>query len=228
MALFGFTFWPGRLGWRRRPGWPRCGWPWQRQPQASVFQSASGTDLTMERCRLRYLGFWQGRWGSTGWFGEPGPLVGSLCRVFALHPDASVTLAKRALRGEKVWQAHRSRYYQRLVRLGHGHRSSVAGLCLDGGGWPGLGCWPCPGVLAAVHHLTMIYLSICSWGIGSTAPGGATKLGVSSLDKQNYYSLLVFLSDVMGSCWQLAGLPRALQFLHSQEFMPASLVQGWG
>src|SRR5574340_471031 len=32
--------------------------------------------------------------------------------------DASVTLARRALRGEMIWQAHRSHYYQRAVLLG--------------------------------------------------------------------------------------------------------------
>lgn len=36
--------------------------------------------------------------------------------------DASVTLLKRALRGEKVWHAHREHYYQRLVRMGWSHR----------------------------------------------------------------------------------------------------------
>lgn len=36
--------------------------------------------------------------------------------------DASVTLVRRALRGEKVWQAHRSHYYQRVVLLGASHR----------------------------------------------------------------------------------------------------------
>jgi hypothetical protein len=35
--------------------------------------------------------------------------------------DASVTLARRLLRREKVWQAHRDHYYQRLVQLGWGH-----------------------------------------------------------------------------------------------------------
>jgi UDP-N-acetylmuramyl pentapeptide phosphotransferase/UDP-N-acetylglucosamine-1-phosphate transferase len=36
--------------------------------------------------------------------------------------DASVTLARRALRGEKIWLAHRSHYYQRVVLLGATHR----------------------------------------------------------------------------------------------------------
>jgi len=39
--------------------------------------------------------------------------------------DASVTLARRLLRREKVWQAHRDHYYQRLVQLGWGHRNTA-------------------------------------------------------------------------------------------------------
>lgn len=39
--------------------------------------------------------------------------------------DASVTLLRRLLRGERIWQAHRSHYYQRLVQLGWGHRKTV-------------------------------------------------------------------------------------------------------
>jgi UDP-GlcNAc:undecaprenyl-phosphate GlcNAc-1-phosphate transferase len=39
--------------------------------------------------------------------------------------DATVTLLKRLLRGEKVWQAHRSHYYQRLVQMGWGHRTTA-------------------------------------------------------------------------------------------------------
>ena len=39
--------------------------------------------------------------------------------------DATVTLLARLVRGEKVWQAHRSHYYQRLVQIGWGHRRTV-------------------------------------------------------------------------------------------------------
>lgn len=39
--------------------------------------------------------------------------------------DASVTLVRRLFRGERVWQAHKSHYYQRLVQLGLGHRKTV-------------------------------------------------------------------------------------------------------
>ena len=39
--------------------------------------------------------------------------------------DATVTLARRALRQEKVWEAHRDHYYQRVVLGGWGHRRTV-------------------------------------------------------------------------------------------------------
>ncbi|MHB1233701.1 MAG: MraY family glycosyltransferase [Burkholderiales bacterium] len=39
--------------------------------------------------------------------------------------DATVTLVKRARRGETLWQAHRDHYYQRLVRMGLGHRGTA-------------------------------------------------------------------------------------------------------
>jgi UDP-N-acetylmuramyl pentapeptide phosphotransferase/UDP-N-acetylglucosamine-1-phosphate transferase len=39
--------------------------------------------------------------------------------------DATVTLLRRAVQKEKLWEAHRTHYYQRLVRLGWGHRRTV-------------------------------------------------------------------------------------------------------
>jgi len=39
--------------------------------------------------------------------------------------DATVTLVRRAVQGERFWQAHRTHYYQRLVLSGWGHRRTV-------------------------------------------------------------------------------------------------------
>lgn len=39
--------------------------------------------------------------------------------------DATVTLVRRLMRREKVWQPHRTHYYQRLVQAGWGHRKTV-------------------------------------------------------------------------------------------------------
>ena len=39
--------------------------------------------------------------------------------------DATITLARRAVRGEKVWQAHRQHFYQRAVLGGMSHAAMV-------------------------------------------------------------------------------------------------------
>lgn len=71
------------------------------------------------------LGFMAAVFGVWGWqqgywpFWFP-PLVFS-----PFVADATVTLLKRARRGEKISQAHRSHYYQRLVQMGCGHRNTA-------------------------------------------------------------------------------------------------------
>ena len=39
--------------------------------------------------------------------------------------DATVTLLRRVLRRERIWEGHRGHYYQRLHRLGAGHRGTL-------------------------------------------------------------------------------------------------------
>ena len=39
--------------------------------------------------------------------------------------DATWTLLRRLYAGERVWQAHRSHHYQRLVLAGWGHRKTL-------------------------------------------------------------------------------------------------------
>jgi UDP-N-acetylmuramyl pentapeptide phosphotransferase/UDP-N-acetylglucosamine-1-phosphate transferase len=39
--------------------------------------------------------------------------------------DATVTLLRRLLRREKIWQAHKTHYYQKLVQAGWGHRKTA-------------------------------------------------------------------------------------------------------
>lgn len=64
---------------------------------------------------LGVIGWQHGFW--TWWF----PLI-----IFApFIVDASVTLTRRLLRGERFWKAHRDHYYQRLVQLGWGHRGTA-------------------------------------------------------------------------------------------------------
>lgn len=83
------------------------------------------------------LGFLAGSLGLVGWGGGAWPLWFPVLVFAPFVLDATVTLLKRALRGEKVWQAHRSHYYQRMVRMGIGHRGTALrayGLMLGTGG----------------------------------------------------------------------------------------------
>jgi UDP-N-acetylmuramyl pentapeptide phosphotransferase/UDP-N-acetylglucosamine-1-phosphate transferase len=71
------------------------------------------------------LGFLAATLGLTGWTGGLWPLWLPALVFFPFIADASVTLAKRALHGDKFWQAHREHYYQRMVQSGFGHRNTA-------------------------------------------------------------------------------------------------------
>jgi UDP-N-acetylmuramyl pentapeptide phosphotransferase/UDP-N-acetylglucosamine-1-phosphate transferase len=40
--------------------------------------------------------------------------------------DATVTLIRRMVRGQRIWEAHREHFYQRLVLSGWGHQRTVS------------------------------------------------------------------------------------------------------
>jgi UDP-N-acetylmuramyl pentapeptide phosphotransferase/UDP-N-acetylglucosamine-1-phosphate transferase len=67
------------------------------------------------------LGFLAGALGYWGWGREVWPLWFPALVFSPFIADASVTLLRRVLRGEKFWQAHREHHYQRMVRSGIGH-----------------------------------------------------------------------------------------------------------
>lgn len=104
-------------------------------PPARIFMGDVGSIPTgFLVAAIGLLGWDRGVW--SGWF----PAV--VFSPFVL--DASATLVRRIIRGEKVWQAHRSHYYQRQVLMGWTHRqlalaeyllmvasASVALLALD-------------------------------------------------------------------------------------------------
>ncbi len=72
------------------------------------------------------LGFLAAGLGLTGWKNGTWSLGVPLLVFSPFIVDASVTLARRLLRREKVWQAHRSHFYQRLVLAGWGHRKTAS------------------------------------------------------------------------------------------------------
>ncbi len=67
------------------------------------------------------LGFLAGALGYWGWYRDLWPLWFPILVFSPFIADATVTLVKRLLRRERVWEAHRKHYYQRMVRMGLGH-----------------------------------------------------------------------------------------------------------
>jgi UDP-N-acetylmuramyl pentapeptide phosphotransferase/UDP-N-acetylglucosamine-1-phosphate transferase len=71
------------------------------------------------------LGFLAAAMGIYGWYSAIWPPWFPLLTFSPFIVDATFTLAQRATRGERIWQAHREHYYQRLVRMGLGHRRTA-------------------------------------------------------------------------------------------------------
>jgi len=81
-------------------------------PSARLFMGDAGSiPLGFLAAAIGILGIQQGLW----------PWMFPLLVFSPFIVDASVTLIKRGLRGEKVWKAHRSHYYQRVIMLGASH-----------------------------------------------------------------------------------------------------------
>lgn len=85
-------------------------------PPAKIFLGDAGSiSLGFLAAVLGLLGWQSGSWSF--WF----PLL-----VFSpFIVDATVTLLRRALRGERVWQAHREHSYQKLMQIGWSHRKTA-------------------------------------------------------------------------------------------------------
>ncbi|MEQ1814563.1 MAG: glycosyltransferase family 4 protein [Candidatus Nitrotoga sp.] len=67
------------------------------------------------------LGFLAAAMGLWGWQLEMWPAWFPVLVFSPFILDASVTLTKRLLRRKKIWEAHRSHYYQRIILMGWGH-----------------------------------------------------------------------------------------------------------
>jgi UDP-N-acetylmuramyl pentapeptide phosphotransferase/UDP-N-acetylglucosamine-1-phosphate transferase len=64
-----------------------------------------------------------------GWWGIAEQAWGLWFPVLVFLPfvlDATVTLLRRLWRREKVWEGHKTHYYQRLLQMGAGHRGTLA------------------------------------------------------------------------------------------------------
>ncbi len=126
-------------------------------PPARIFMGDVGS--TTLGLLAGVLSLWGGREALFSWWY---PLL-----VFSpFIVDATATLLRRLRSGEKVWEAHRSHYYQRLVQMGWGHRKTVLweyglmALCALVALWalrlPPIGQWGVLAALGLVYGLAML------------------------------------------------------------------------
>jgi UDP-GlcNAc:undecaprenyl-phosphate GlcNAc-1-phosphate transferase len=85
-------------------------------PPARVFMGDAGSVP---------LGFLAGALGLQGWAQGLWPVWFPAVVFAPFVVDATVTLLRRAARGERIWQAHRTHYYQRVILLGWSHRRTA-------------------------------------------------------------------------------------------------------
>jgi UDP-N-acetylmuramyl pentapeptide phosphotransferase/UDP-N-acetylglucosamine-1-phosphate transferase len=71
------------------------------------------------------LGFLAGALGVVGWRDDVWPLWFPVLVFGPFVGDATLTLLKRAVRRDRMWLPHKEHYYQRLVRMGFGHRGAA-------------------------------------------------------------------------------------------------------
>jgi UDP-N-acetylmuramyl pentapeptide phosphotransferase/UDP-N-acetylglucosamine-1-phosphate transferase len=79
--------------------------------------------------------------------------------------DATITLVRRLLRGERVWQAHREHFYQHAVRRGLGHAAVVkrviaADLVLIGCGWAAENGWSATALAASAATVAILLTAL--------------------------------------------------------------------
>jgi UDP-GlcNAc:undecaprenyl-phosphate GlcNAc-1-phosphate transferase len=75
------------------------------------------------------LGFLAALFGISGWRASVWPGWFPLLVFLPFVMDATATLVRRLLKGERLWEAHRTHYYQRLHQLGALHRGTLAIYC---------------------------------------------------------------------------------------------------
>ncbi|HEX5336914.1 MAG TPA: glycosyltransferase family 4 protein [Gallionella sp.] len=165
MALFGFTFY-GVVGLMKGNeafammnftiGAAALGFLYHNFHPAKIFMGDAGSIP---------LGFLAASFGVWGWQQGYWPFWFPILVFSPFVADATLTLLSRARRREKLSQAHRSHYYQRLVQMGWGHRNTAL----------------------AEYALMLLAGATALWGLGLDAKGqgnllawwGAIYLGLS-------------------------------------------------
>jgi UDP-GlcNAc:undecaprenyl-phosphate GlcNAc-1-phosphate transferase len=125
MALFGFGFYALAAWTTGQPGFALVNLCVAAAAGAFLLFNFPPARIFMGDGGSIPLGFLAAALGLTGWRDGLWPLWFPVVVFGPFVVDASVTLLRRGLRGEKVWEAHRSHYYQRLILMGWSHRRAV-------------------------------------------------------------------------------------------------------
>jgi hypothetical protein len=114
------------------------------------------------------LGFLVAAVGIGGMIDGAWPAWFPLLVFLSFIADATVTLARRALRGERFWEGHKTHYYQRLHQLGAGHGGTLAvyGALMLGAAGTAVGCiclkpdWGMPALAAWCLVYALLFAAI--------------------------------------------------------------------
>jgi UDP-N-acetylmuramyl pentapeptide phosphotransferase/UDP-N-acetylglucosamine-1-phosphate transferase len=124
MALFGFGFYGVAAAWAGDPSFALLCLSVAGAALGFLFFNFPPARIFMGDCGSVPLGFLAAALGVIGWHNHYWPAWFPALVFSPFVVDASVTLVRRGSRGERVWRAHRSHYYQRLVQAGWGHRNT--------------------------------------------------------------------------------------------------------
>ena len=113
-------------------------------------------------------GFLAGAFGVAGWGQGLWPVWFPLVVFAPFIVDASVTLSRRVLRGERFWEAHRQHYYQRLILSGWSHRRTALaeyGLMILSGAAALIGLRQSPAPQFALVFAIALVIAIAMWAV---------------------------------------------------------------
>jgi len=113
------------------------------------------------------IGFLAAALSLSGWRDGDWPMWFPAAVFAPFIVDATLTIARRLASGERVWDAHNRHYYQRLVRLGWGHRKTALaeyGLMIVCGA---VALWalraPTPVQVSAIAGLAGLHAALALW-----------------------------------------------------------------
>lgn len=125
MAFFGFTIYGAAALMRQEESLAMLNFAIGGAALAFLYYNFYPAKVFMGDAGSIPLGFLAAAIGFWGWEREIWPAWFPFAVFAPFVFDATLTLIKRGLRGEKVWQAHREHYFQRAIQMGLGHKRTA-------------------------------------------------------------------------------------------------------